>query len=163
MSMTAEEIRELRRRLAMTQQQFSNKLGVSMSTVQKWEAGTSRPRGLSRRALRKLARKAPKEDTRLTAPEADGPADAGSEPPAQTPRLIDGGHVAQVIVEYTGLRQGKVLYRGPVSGRHYGFDASPLGRQLYVLLEDADHFRRLSEFRVLEESKIEPREDHNLR
>jgi DNA-binding transcriptional regulator YiaG len=54
--MTADEIRELRRRLAMTQQQFSNKLGVALSTVQKWEAGTFTPRGLSRRALRKLAR-----------------------------------------------------------------------------------------------------------
>jgi DNA-binding transcriptional regulator YiaG len=83
-SMTADEIRELRRRLAMTQQQFSNKLGVSMSTVQKWEAETSKPRGLSRRALRKLARKAPKEDTRLPAPDAAGPADLGSEPPTQT-------------------------------------------------------------------------------
>ena len=133
-----------------------------MSTVQKWEAGTASPRGLSRRALSKLAKKAPKEDSQVTAPNADDPAGVRSEPRAQQPRLIDGGRVAQVIVEYTGLRQGRVLYRGPVSGRDYGFDASPLGRQLYVLLEDAEHFRRLIDFRVLEESKIDPMEDHNL-
>lgn len=84
MSMTADEVRELRRRLAMTQQQFSNKLGVSMSTVQKWEAGTTRPRGLSRRALRKLARKASKEDPQVTAPNGDDAAGVWWEPPAQT-------------------------------------------------------------------------------
>jgi len=60
--MTADEIRELRKRLAMTQQQLSNRLGVSMSTVQKWEAGTAKPRGLSRRALDRLARKVPGDD-----------------------------------------------------------------------------------------------------
>lgn len=83
--MKADEVRELRRRLAMTQQGFSNQLGVSMSTVQKWEAGTASPRGLSRRALRKLAKKAPKEDSQVAAPNADDDAGAQSEPPAQTP------------------------------------------------------------------------------
>lgn len=129
-----------------------------MSTVQKWEAGTSRPRGLSRRALRKLAKKAPKADTQVTAPDGDDHAGVRTDPPAQPPRLIDGGRVAQVIVEYTGVRQGRVLYHGPASGHDYGFDASPLGRRGYVLFEDAEHFRRLTDFRVLEESKIDPQD-----
>jgi len=59
--MEKDEIKQLRKSLWMTQQEFSNKLGVSTSSVQKWELGTTRPRGLSRKALKKLAKKPAKQ------------------------------------------------------------------------------------------------------
>jgi DNA-binding transcriptional regulator YiaG len=59
--MDKDEIRQLRKSLGMTQQTFSNKLGISTSTVQKWEGGTAKPRGLSRKVLKKLARKVSKQ------------------------------------------------------------------------------------------------------
>lgn len=81
------------------------------------------------------------------------------EPFDAPPAPIDGGRVAQVIVVYAGLRQGRVLYRGRVSGREYFFGADRSHGQQYVLLEDSDHFRRVADLRVLEDSKIDPRED----
>ncbi len=44
--MNSEDIRRLRARLGMTQEAFARELGVSVSTVQKWEGGRARPRGL---------------------------------------------------------------------------------------------------------------------
>ena len=37
--MTAEEVRELRRTLAISQERLARELGVSLSTVQRWEKG----------------------------------------------------------------------------------------------------------------------------
>jgi hypothetical protein len=71
------------------------------------------------------------------------------------PRLIDGGRVAQAIVEYTGNRLGTVTYRGR-SGREYRFDASPWHKRNYVLAEDLERFRLRPDFRVIEESLIDP-------
>ncbi|GAF76894.1 unnamed protein product, partial [marine sediment metagenome] len=56
---------------------------------------------------------------------------------------------------YTGLRLGAVTYRGP-SRWQYRFDASPSRRRSYVLSEDLDYFRRLRDFRVLDEGRIDP-------
>ena len=43
--MTAEEIRELRkRRLAMSREQFAQTIGVAARTVEFWEQGRGRPR-----------------------------------------------------------------------------------------------------------------------
>lgn len=55
--MDQQEIKELRARAGMTQESLAHELGVSVSTVQKWEGGWSRPRGLSLRALENLAQK----------------------------------------------------------------------------------------------------------
>jgi hypothetical protein len=76
----------------------------------------------------------------------------------QLPRPIDDGRVAQAIVEYTGRRTGAVTYRGP-SGRQYRFAAGPSDRMNYVLEEDLERFRRLVDFRVLEETLIDPEAD----
>jgi hypothetical protein len=73
----------------------------------------------------------------------------------QLPRLIDDGRVAQAIVEYTGRRTGAATYRGP-SGQEYRFDAGPADRLKYVLEGDLEHFRLLRDFRVLEETAIDP-------
>ncbi len=51
--MTKEQIRELRQRLGLTQFQLAVRLGVTLATIQRWEAGTARPSPL---AVEKLNR-----------------------------------------------------------------------------------------------------------
>jgi DNA-binding transcriptional regulator YiaG len=50
--------RRLRARVGLTQEGLAHTLGVSVSTVQKWEGGRARPRGVYLRALEQLAQKA---------------------------------------------------------------------------------------------------------
>jgi transcriptional regulator with XRE-family HTH domain len=49
--MTPEEIKEFRNRRGLTQEGLAREIGVSVSTVQKWEGARARPRGLSLKAL----------------------------------------------------------------------------------------------------------------
>ncbi len=54
------DVARLRSRMGLSQERFAEKLGVSVSSVGKWETGHHKPRGLSLRALerlRKLARR----------------------------------------------------------------------------------------------------------
>jgi len=51
---TGLEIRELRKKLKITQQQLADKLGVHRVTVAEWEAGRKRPSNLARRQLNRL-------------------------------------------------------------------------------------------------------------
>jgi len=46
----------LRTRLGLSQEKFAQKLGVSVWTVSIWERGLSKPRGLSIRALERIAK-----------------------------------------------------------------------------------------------------------
>ena len=48
---TAIEVHSLRLSMGLTQEQFAHKLGVTVVTVNRWERGVSRPRGLSIGAL----------------------------------------------------------------------------------------------------------------
>ena len=75
------------------------------------------------------------------------------------PRPIDGGRVAQAIVEYIGNRLGTVTYRGRSSGREYHFDASPSGKRKYVRDEDLELFQLHRDFRVPEEGRIDREAD----
>jgi len=50
------DVVRLRSRLGLTQEKFAEKLGVSVSSVEKWEQGWHIPRGLSVRALERLAK-----------------------------------------------------------------------------------------------------------
>ena len=77
---------------------------------------------------------------------------------APLPRPIDNGQVDQTVVEYIGGRLGAVTYRGS-SGREYRFDASSWDKRKYVLAEDLGYFRRFVDFRVLEETQIDPEAD----
>jgi len=80
----------------------------------------------------------------------------GSESKQQsTPVPIDGGQVAQSIVEYIGPRMGAVTYRPP-SGRFYRFSAGPSDKVQYVLSQDLEYFRLRPDFRVLDEGRIDP-------
>lgn len=56
MTMTATEIKALRRRLGLTQLQFANRLGVSVQAVYYWERGLRTPTGLYAATLDELAR-----------------------------------------------------------------------------------------------------------
>lgn len=51
---TAERIVALRNKLHLTQEQFSQKLGVTYVSVNRWENGKVLPKGLSLRALAEL-------------------------------------------------------------------------------------------------------------
>ena len=56
--MTPTEIRKLRERLGMTQEQFAGRLGTARETVARWEIGANAPVGLYLKALKDLAGKA---------------------------------------------------------------------------------------------------------
>jgi transcriptional regulator with XRE-family HTH domain len=60
--MTADEIRALRVRLGLTQEQMAQRMGVSFATINRWENGKMTPRGLYARALDDLAHQHPKHD-----------------------------------------------------------------------------------------------------
>ena len=57
--MSAVDIQNLRRRLGWSQEQMAREVGVSFTTINRWERGRAVPRGLSIPALEQLARKAP--------------------------------------------------------------------------------------------------------
>lgn len=50
-SMTPSEIKQARLALGLTQQQFAVKLGVTVSTVSRWESGISKPSPLAVKAI----------------------------------------------------------------------------------------------------------------
>ncbi len=51
-------IKWLRERYGMTQEIFANAIGVTFSTVNRWETGNSAPNNVAKRLLRDIARKA---------------------------------------------------------------------------------------------------------
>ena len=53
------EIKELRKKLKMTQQQLADELGVDIITVWRWEKGKIKPSRLAMRQLARMERKAP--------------------------------------------------------------------------------------------------------
>jgi putative transcriptional regulator len=50
------DVRELRRRLGMTQQQFATEFGFSLARLRDWEQGRSRPDGALRAYLKVISR-----------------------------------------------------------------------------------------------------------
>jgi transcriptional regulator with XRE-family HTH domain len=58
MSDFKEQVKELRQRKGWTQEEMAQKIGVSLSTVQRWEKQGGRPTRLPRRELEKLFHKA---------------------------------------------------------------------------------------------------------
>jgi putative transcriptional regulator len=49
------EVRDLRRRASLTQQEFAAKLGVPVETIRNWEQGKRMPRGPARALLTLIA------------------------------------------------------------------------------------------------------------
>jgi len=52
----AKMIRELRAKLGLTQEQFAAKVGVTFSTVNRWESGRSNPSPLAMRRIEELVK-----------------------------------------------------------------------------------------------------------
>jgi len=50
-------IKELRSRLGLTQEQFAAKVGVTFSTVNRWENGKSKPSPLARQRIEELSKR----------------------------------------------------------------------------------------------------------
>ncbi len=50
------DVIRLRSHLGLNQERFAEKLGVSVSSVGKWETGQHKPRGLYLRALERLTK-----------------------------------------------------------------------------------------------------------
>jgi len=50
----ARKIRELRSKLGLTQEQFAAKVGVTFSTVNRWESGKSKPSPLAMKQIEEL-------------------------------------------------------------------------------------------------------------
>ena len=57
MNDNAGNVRALRRRLGMSQEKFAAEIGVSFSTVNRWENAHRQPSPLSWRAVQELARR----------------------------------------------------------------------------------------------------------
>jgi putative transcriptional regulator len=57
MNDNAGNVRALRRRLGMSQEKFAAEIGVSFSTVNRWENAHRRPSPLSWRAVQEFARR----------------------------------------------------------------------------------------------------------
>lgn len=55
--MMPDEIKVLRAKLGMTQEQLAHELGVSFATVNRWENGHSSPKGIFLKALQALDQK----------------------------------------------------------------------------------------------------------
>ena len=53
-SMTADEIRALRKRLDLTQAELAGRIGLTREAVTQWETGRARPNGPARILLRQL-------------------------------------------------------------------------------------------------------------
>jgi len=55
--MDPKRIQEIRRRLRVTQEDFAHMVGVTFSTVNRWENGKSRPNRIAQRILAGLEKK----------------------------------------------------------------------------------------------------------
>ena len=58
----AKEIRELRFKLDLAQEQFAAKVGVTFSTVNRWESGKSKPSPLAMRQIEELMERAEEKE-----------------------------------------------------------------------------------------------------
>lgn len=57
--LTGSQIKELRKGLGLTQEEFAHAVAVTFSTVNRWENGHAKPSKLARRAIEQLAASRP--------------------------------------------------------------------------------------------------------
>lgn len=55
------DIKAIRKRLGLTQEEIAQKLGVSWVTIARWEAGKSKPSKLAQKAIAFLLKEIPEE------------------------------------------------------------------------------------------------------
>jgi len=58
------DVARLRSHMGLSQEKFAKKLGVSVFTVSTWERSLNKPRGLSLRALERLAKQLKRKDAK---------------------------------------------------------------------------------------------------
>ncbi len=58
MEQLREKVKELRKKMGWAQEDMAREIGVSLSTVQRWEGKGAKPTRLARRELQRLFRKA---------------------------------------------------------------------------------------------------------
>ena len=54
--MNGDGIKELRKKLGLTQQELADKIGVARVTIARWETGQKKPSNLAKRQLVRLAK-----------------------------------------------------------------------------------------------------------
>lgn len=74
-TMTGPEVKALRQNLGMTQEDLAHELGVTVSTVNRWENGHTRPSRLATAGLDRLAAERP-----VSTPTFEGADEASSHP-----------------------------------------------------------------------------------
>ena len=58
MDQLAEKVKNLRKRMGWTQEEFARQIEVSLSTVQRWESRGAKPTRLARKELERLFKQA---------------------------------------------------------------------------------------------------------
>src|SRR5439155_24577766 len=87
------EIRELRKRLGMTQEEFAHAVAVTFSTVNRWENGHAKPSKLARRAIEALARRgAPRREGMSASGGAERHAADGEQAGPESGLVMDSHH-----------------------------------------------------------------------
>lgn len=105
--MSPESIRQLRKTLNLTQQQFAELLGVSFVTLNRWENGQSKPSTMGLAKLRGLKEK----KSQSPAEQSDVSAESVAETPADAPRLdfLGDANALRVLVEGERLSYGHLF------------------------------------------------------
>ena len=52
--MTKQEVKQLRVKLGLSQQEFATKLGIGIMTVSRWERGITKPSRMAQRLLKEV-------------------------------------------------------------------------------------------------------------
>lgn len=105
--MKPDQIRQIRKALSLTQQQFAELLGVSFVTLNRWENGQSKPSSMGLAKLRDLA---VRERGEVAEQSAGGDGEA-AESPAEAPRLdfLGDANALRVLVEGERLSYGHLF------------------------------------------------------
>src|SRR3984957_11034021 len=136
-----ERLRELRRRLGLSQEQLARRLGVSFATVHRWESGRTQISARSRAALAELEATAAVAD--------DDPGDGGALPVARSSFVGRERELAELAAL---LRQSRlVTLIGPGGAGKSRLAAEALSRRaagqadiVFVALEQIRHPRTLA-------------------
>jgi len=136
-----ERLRELRRRLGLSQEQLARRLGVSFATVNRWESGRTQISARSRAALAELEATAAVAD--------DDPGDGGALPVARSSFVGRERELAELAAL---LRQSRlVTLIGPGGAGKSRLAAEALSRRaagqadiVFVALEQIRHPRTLA-------------------
>ena len=67
--MNPKQVRAIRKRLGLTQQELADMIAASQVTVARWETGVNEPKGAYLKALQELVKRAKKNTKRRSLPD----------------------------------------------------------------------------------------------